>query len=279
LLDPESKTRNFEETGQHPLLFMTHFNVQYNQGGCFMGNDRDLVRIPIELSNQEAGGPAAALSASTTSARAGEPVTFDASESKDADGTIVKHEWDLDGDGTYERDTGTTPVTQKAYDTADSVTVTVRVTDDDGKGTDDTQLVRVSGAAAGGSGGGSSGTSAGPQAGGAVSATGTGATIARFRLVGKPRLGRDGTLAIRVKAPAAGRLRVRGAGQRSPIRAAGARAAKAGILVVRVKLSTRGRAILARGKRLRFKATVTFAPVGSAPQSEQRTITLRAKRR
>ena len=35
-------------------------------------------------------------------------MTFDASASADPDGTIAKYEWDLDGNGTYETDTGTT---------------------------------------------------------------------------------------------------------------------------------------------------------------------------
>ena len=72
LLDPESKSRNFEDTGQRPYLFFTHFNVAYNSGGCYMSLDRDLLRIPMEFSNQVPGGPAAALAASTTSARTGE---------------------------------------------------------------------------------------------------------------------------------------------------------------------------------------------------------------
>ena len=147
LLDPESKSRNFETTGQRPLLFFTHFNVWYTSPTqCNMSLDRDLVRVPIELSNQQPGGPAASLSASTTSARTGETVTFDASRSRDTDGTIVRYEWDLDGDGTYERNTGTSPVAQTAYDAPDSVTVTVRVSDNDGKATDDTRIVHVTSA-------------------------------------------------------------------------------------------------------------------------------------
>ena len=80
-----------------------------------MSLDRDLIRIPVEFSNQQPGGPAAALSGVHEPARTGETVTFDASGSRDADGSIAKYEWDLDGDGTYERDTGTDPVTQTSY--------------------------------------------------------------------------------------------------------------------------------------------------------------------
>jgi PKD repeat protein len=58
-------------------------------------------------------------------------VTFTATAS-DPDGVITKYEWDLDGDGTFETDTGTTPTAQHTYifDEGPPVTVTVRVTDD-----------------------------------------------------------------------------------------------------------------------------------------------------
>ena len=40
--------------------------------------------------------------------------SFNASASTDPDGTIAKYEWDLDGNGTYETDTGTTKTTTAA---------------------------------------------------------------------------------------------------------------------------------------------------------------------
>ena len=44
-------------------------------------------------------------------------ITFNALGSTDPDGTIVKYEWDLDGDGTYETNTGTTKtVTTQLHD-------------------------------------------------------------------------------------------------------------------------------------------------------------------
>ena len=141
LLDPQSTTRNFDTMGQRPYLFFTRFNLS----SCASSLDRDLIRIPIEFSNQAPGGPAATLAASNAAPRTGEAVTFDASGSRDEDGSITKFEWDLDGDGTYERDTGSSPVAGKTYSAADSVTVTVRVSDDDGKATDETMVVRVGG--------------------------------------------------------------------------------------------------------------------------------------
>ena len=135
LLDNDSTSRNFDTIGQRPFLYFTRFNVGFNSPtSCYTSLDRDLIRIPLEFSNQQPGGPSAALAASTVSPRTGELVSFDASGSRDADGSIVKYEWDLDGDGTYERDTGSSPVTRKTYDAPDTVTVTVRVSDDDGQG-------------------------------------------------------------------------------------------------------------------------------------------------
>ena len=45
----------------------------------------------------------------------GQTVTFNGSGSSDPDGTITKYEWDLDGNGTYETNSGTTATTTKAY--------------------------------------------------------------------------------------------------------------------------------------------------------------------
>ena len=42
-------------------------------------------------------------------AREGTPKLLDASRSGDPDGSIVKYEWDLDGNGSFERDRGGTP--------------------------------------------------------------------------------------------------------------------------------------------------------------------------
>ena len=61
-------------------------------------------------------------------------MSFDASASNDPDvgGSIAKYEWDLDGNGTYELDSGTDPTVQRIYDTGGTVVVKLRVTDADG---------------------------------------------------------------------------------------------------------------------------------------------------
>ena len=55
--------------------------------------------------------PQASFTASPNPVTTNAQVNFDASASSDPDGTIVKYEWDLDGNGSYETNTGTTPTT------------------------------------------------------------------------------------------------------------------------------------------------------------------------
>jgi hypothetical protein len=77
--------------------------------------------------------PLGAISASPASPKAGEPTQLSAIGSVDPDGTITRYQWDLDGDGSYDdRDTGATPSTSTTFANHGSVTVGVRVTDDDG---------------------------------------------------------------------------------------------------------------------------------------------------
>jgi PKD domain len=275
LLDKDSLSRNFDTVGQRPFLYFTRFNVQFNSPtSCYTSLDRDLIRIPIEFSNQQPGGPSAALAASTTTARTGEPVTFDASGSSDADGSIVKYEWDLDGDGTYERDTGTSPVTKKAYDAPDSVTVTVRVSDDDGKATDDTAIVRVE--PAGGPPPPAAATGPSPTAGGIAPAAAT-ASIGRMS---SPRSARGDArgVVLRVRVPAAGTLRVRSAAGRRAMRTARTSTARGGLVALRVLPSRAGRALIARHGRLRLRLVLSFTPVTGVPQTSTTLVTLLRER-
>ncbi len=76
--------------------------------------------------------PVASFTARPASAKPGQQVSFDASASKDPDGTIAKYEWDLDGNGSYETSTGTTPTVNQTYATEGKVVVGLRVTDNEG---------------------------------------------------------------------------------------------------------------------------------------------------
>jgi|GEM_PF-1503266 len=59
-------------------------------------------------------------------------VALDASTSYDPDGSIVSYEWDYEGDGIYDLNSGTTPNAQHIYDIESVYRPTVRITDDDG---------------------------------------------------------------------------------------------------------------------------------------------------
>jgi DNA-binding beta-propeller fold protein YncE len=76
--------------------------------------------------------PSAAFAPSPAAPAPDEVVRFDASASSDSDGSVVRYEWDLDGNGTYETDTGSAPFADRAYPTERSVVVGLRVSDDAG---------------------------------------------------------------------------------------------------------------------------------------------------
>jgi 6-phosphogluconolactonase (cycloisomerase 2 family) len=73
--------------------------------------------------------PVARMTAAPNPVLAGRPVTFDASTSSDAGSGIVRHEWDLDGNGTFERDTGATANVTHSFGETGAIAVQMRVTD------------------------------------------------------------------------------------------------------------------------------------------------------
>jgi subtilisin-like proprotein convertase family protein len=104
-----------------------------------------LVSWGLEISDAScAAQPVASFVATPTPALPGDTMHFDASGSHDPVGTINHYEWDLDGDGTFETDTGTSPFTSHVYPTRGSYPVSVRVTDDGGKQNVYTRSVHVS---------------------------------------------------------------------------------------------------------------------------------------
>jgi plastocyanin len=81
--------------------------------------------------NGPAGIPTASFTVTPAAgAIVGQTVSFDGTASSDPDGVLVSHEWDLDGNGSFET-SGATP--SRAYATARTVTVKLRVTDNDAK--------------------------------------------------------------------------------------------------------------------------------------------------
>ena len=87
--------------------------------------------------------PTAALSVSPESVTVGEPVALDASGSRDTDGSVASYAWDLDGDGAFERQSGSEATLAHAFESAGAHTVGVRVVDDSGDSADATASVQV----------------------------------------------------------------------------------------------------------------------------------------
>jgi hypothetical protein len=74
--------------------------------------------------------PAASLSG-PDSANVGQSVTFDGSKSADSDGQIVNYSWDLDRDGLFETNGGTTPTLSRTFAAGTNI-VGLRVIDNGG---------------------------------------------------------------------------------------------------------------------------------------------------
>jgi hypothetical protein len=89
--------------------------------------------------------PTADLQGPTTGST-GENLIFTGSGT-DADGTIERYAFDLDGDGRFEYDNGKNPSVSKRYDTAGTYSVGLRVTDSRGGVAYDSQAVTIAGPA------------------------------------------------------------------------------------------------------------------------------------
>jgi PKD repeat protein len=96
--------------------------------------------VPLTVKNQ---APTASFTATPNPANTSATVSFNAGASVDPDGTIAKYEWDLDGNGTYETNTGTTKTTSKSYATPGEITVGLRVTDNKGATGTTTKVITI----------------------------------------------------------------------------------------------------------------------------------------
>ena len=88
------------------------------------------------LADEPAAPPTAVLDGPSASVVAGTPVKLDSSRSTPGGGAIVGHVWDLDGNGSFETDTGTQPAAEATPKQAGPLTVQVRVLDDHGQSAD-----------------------------------------------------------------------------------------------------------------------------------------------
>jgi PKD repeat protein len=104
------------------------FNVRLVVKDSDEGKASAPVTLPVAVQNAV---PLAQMSFSPAAPVTGQPVTFSASAT-DQDGSVANYQWDLDGDGVFEANTGTTPSATRTYLTARSFTVFVKASDNDG---------------------------------------------------------------------------------------------------------------------------------------------------
>jgi len=86
---------------------------------------------PIEIEGTPNVPPVVTFGVSAPSLRINETITFDASGSRDPDGTIATYEWDFNGDGLFDLSTAD-PVVTYSYETSGMRSVTLRATDTEG---------------------------------------------------------------------------------------------------------------------------------------------------
>jgi len=131
------------ETGSEPIATRSYaaagsYDVRLRVTDS-SGNKSSTLRT-VTVTNR---APTSSFTATPGSVNKGQQVSFDGAGSSDLDGTIAKYEWDLDGNGTYETDTGATPTASRSYPSAGSVETKLRVTDDKGATAVSTKTVTV----------------------------------------------------------------------------------------------------------------------------------------
>jgi len=120
------------DTGTAAAVTRSYATLGNRQIGLKVVDNKGAIAKATRTLTIQNSPPTASFTATPNPASVGATVTFDATASKDSDGTIVKYEWDLNGDGTYETDTGTTPAISGSYGTVGERTIRLRVTDSDG---------------------------------------------------------------------------------------------------------------------------------------------------
>lgn len=143
-------TTTFDSPGEHIVRLV----VTDNTGGT----------DEVQLSVWVAAPPVGVIDASPASPLVGETVTFSAAQSYDADagGSISKYEWDLDGNGSYEVSGAAAVTATKAYPNPGTISVRLRLTDNDGAASITPFSLVVRSPTSGGGGGGGGGTSPTP---------------------------------------------------------------------------------------------------------------------
>jgi dipeptidyl aminopeptidase/acylaminoacyl peptidase len=131
------------DTGRTPTISTSYSTARsVNVGVQTIDNDglTSIARTTVTVRNQ---APNPFFSISKNPVEPGDRVTFDGSGSNDSDGTIANYKWDLDGNGSFETDTGTSSHASKRYSKPRSLRVSLRVTDNNGASSETLKSLRV----------------------------------------------------------------------------------------------------------------------------------------
>ena len=108
-------------------------SVDLSDGGqSILRQDRQLFNNPLGVAVVSNRDPVPSLSASPATVAGGREVSFDASASSDPEGLQLRYAWDLDGNGSFETDGGTSPTIRRAYSGTTTFSARVHVSDPHG---------------------------------------------------------------------------------------------------------------------------------------------------
>jgi hypothetical protein len=111
------------------MITNTSENFGGGQGHMASGKDTQVVTV------RDPRTPIPSFTISPNPACSSSTVQFDGSASSDPDGSIVRYQWDLDGNGVFDTDTGTSPNTTRSNYGLNPAqrTILLRVTDNEGR--------------------------------------------------------------------------------------------------------------------------------------------------
>lgn len=220
--------------------------------------------------------PVASFATSPSAVQAGGAVTFNGSSSRDPDGSIARYEWDLDGNGSFESDTGPTPTVSRTYASPATLSVKLRVTDSDGATAEASRSLQITARPA-----------VAPVLPG-LSTTGTrGSTPPPARFSGSKKsiaVGSSGrfTYSFSAAQGLTGTIQLRSVGK---VRTPGKRPISldtkrftvpgSGIVKLSWKLSHKNLRLLTRSRRIKFRATVILRNPAGLTSTAATTLTLR----
>ena len=139
--DYEDNLPSVEYTFTENSTYNVRLSIEDNDGGMASKS-----AIVIVTNGEGNWPPSARISAVPVKGAPPLDVQFDGGLSFDPDGQIVKYEWDLNDDGSYERDTGTSARISNVFNESKAYNVWLRVTDNTGASAIRRQLVIVNNA-------------------------------------------------------------------------------------------------------------------------------------